>query len=197
MRKAEWKDKKLFSDIFTEVFSENTGTTWVLRNNISLEKALRRLAVYSFVKGMVKDGVYISDNGRGIAICYKFNNKRFSLRYIWSEIIFTITAINIRKFPQILGRESYRKKKRPASGEYLYYWFLGALPSEHSAALELGKGILMEADRLGLPVYLETAVERLKPAYERYGFKTYHYWEEKDKGIQFWFLKREPNIPIP
>ncbi len=193
MRKAGWKDKNLFCKIFSEVFSGNTGTTWVLRKNINPKKALNRLARYSYIKGMVKDGVYISDNGKGIAVCYKFNKNRFSLRYILSEIIFAITALNIRKLPQILSRESYRRKKRPASGEYLYFWFLGAFPSERSAALELGKGILKEADRLGLPMYFETAVERLKPVYERYGFETYHYWEEKDKGIQFWFLKREPN----
>ena len=191
MRKAEWKDKSLFCEIFTQVFSGNTGTTWVLRKNINPEKALRRLARYSYIKGMVKDGVYFSDNGKGIAICYKFNNNRFSLRHVWSEIIFAITAMDLRKLPQILSRESYREKKRPASGEYLYFWFLGALPSERSAALELGKDMLKEADRLGLPIYLETAVERLKPAYERYGFETYHYWQEKEKDIQFWFLKRE------
>ena len=196
MRKASWKDRDLYIEIFTEVFAGNTGITWVLRKNINPCKGLRRLARYSFVKGMVKDGVYISDNGKGIAICYKFNNNRFSLRIIWSEIIFALGALSIIRLPRVLHRESYKKKKRPASGEYLYFWFLGALPSERSAALELGKDIVKEADRLGLPIYLETAVERLKPAYERYGFETYHYWEEKKKDIQFWFLKREPNTPI-
>jgi len=193
MRKAEWKDRELFIKIFAEVFADNTGTTWVLRKSVKPEKALRRMARYSFVKGMIKDGVYISDNEKGIAVCYKFNKNRYSLRAIWSELIFAAGAVNILRLPQILKRESYRNKKRPASGEYLYYWFLGALPSERSAGLELGKGILEEADSMGLPVYLETAVERLKPAYERFGFRTYHYWEVQEKGIQFWFLKLEPH----
>jgi len=137
MRKASWKDRDLFIEIFTEVFAGNTGTTWVLRKNIDPRKGLRGLARYSFVKGMARDGVYISDNRKGIAICYKFNNNNFSFREAWSDLRFAFCAMSIRKLPQIISRESYRKNKRPASGEYLYFW------------------------------------------------------EEKERGIQFWFLKRE------
>ena len=193
MRKAKWSDKELYADIFTEVFAGNTGTTWVLRKNIRQEKALRRMAMYTFVKGMIRDGVYISDNENGIGVCFRFNYRKFSIRSIWAELVFAITALSIRKLPQILRREAYRKNKRPASGNYLYYWFLDARPGERSAALEMGKEMLEIADNMNLPIYLETAVERIKPVYERYGFETFHYWEIKEKSIQFWFLKHEPN----
>jgi len=195
MRKATWHDKELVVDIFTEVFAANTGTTWVLRESLNNRKGLRRLARYAFTRGMLKDGVFVSDNEKGIAICYRQNAGAFSLKGLWSEIVFALTAANIWRLPEIVGRESYRKKQRPASGDYLYYWFLGVLPHGQSAALELGIEMLELADKMQLPVYVETAVERIKPVYERYGFDTYHYWENKKKGIQFWFLKREPHTP--
>ena len=42
-----------------------------------------------------------------------------------------------------------------------------------------------------LPIYPETAMERNKKVYSRYGYDMYHYREEKDKDIRFWFIKRE------
>ena len=193
MRKALYADRDLYCDIFTTMFAGNTGTTWVLRKSINPKKALRRMAGYTFALGMAKKGVYISDNNKGIAVCHRCDTKVPSLGEIWAEIVFAITALNLKNLPGILRRESYRKKQRPSSGKYLYFWFLGALPGERSAAMELGKGIVREADKLNLPIYLETAEERLKPVYERYGFETFHFWEQKEKGIRFWFLKREPH----
>ena len=52
--------------------------------------------------------------------------------------------------------------------------------------------VFRQAIKENIPIYLETAVRRNKQVYERYGFKTYHYWEEKDENIQFWFMKWEP-----
>ena len=46
--------------------------------------------------------------------------------------------------------------------------------------------------RDGLPVYLETAMDRNRAVYERYGFETYHFWEDREKNIRFWFMKLEP-----
>jgi len=68
MRKASWKDRDRFIEIFTEVFAGNTATTWVLRKNIKPRKGLRKLARYAFVKGMIKDGVYFSDERNSILV---------------------------------------------------------------------------------------------------------------------------------
>ena len=49
------------------------------------------------------------------------------------------------------------------------------------------------ATELNLPIYLETAMERTKVAYERYGFETFHYWEDPSGNIKFWFMKWDPS----
>lgn len=196
MRKATWKDRHTVIDIFSNSFKNNIGTTWVLRKNLSVEKGIKRLAMYAFIKGYVREGVFLSDNEKGVAICYKFNYKVFSLLEVWSNIVLGITAISIQRLPKILSIGAYRKNIRPQSGEYLYGWFLGVNPGGETAALELSLGILKLGDELNLPVYIDTAVEKAKPVYERYGFETFHYWEDKKKGIQYWFLKREPHTSM-
>lgn len=192
MRRATWNDREKAIAILTETFAENPGSLWLLRKGINRKKGIERLCRYVFIKSMVRDGAWISDNETGVALCYRFNNRVFSLRENISMLWFAITSISFSRYREVRYREIYREKQRPGDGNYLYFWFFGVAKGGGNAALELGKGILREADRLNLPVYLETALPRMKPLYERYGFTTYHYWEEKEKDIIFWFLKREP-----
>jgi hypothetical protein len=141
----------------------------------------------------VREGAWISDNDSGVALCYLFNKKVFSPREIISMLWFAVSSISFSRYPEVRYRELYREKQRPPDGNYLYFWFFGVTGEGGRAAWELGRGILEEADRLQLPVYLETAIPRMKPIYERFGFSTYHYWEDKEKDIRFWFMKRDPS----
>ena len=79
----------------------------------------------------------------------------------------------------------------------MYFWFLGVLPGARGSVFELGWSVVDEAKRLNMPIYLETAMERNKAAYERYGCKTYHYWEDPKRNIRFWFMKREADATNP
>jgi hypothetical protein len=66
------------------------------------------------------------------------------------------------------------------------------LPAGGRAVYELRDEIFELAGKENLPIYLETAMERTKSAYKRYGFQTYHYWEEPAENIKFWFMRWEP-----
>lgn len=192
MRRATWHDRKKVMAVLTETFGDNPGSLWLLRKGINRKKGIERLCRYVFIKSLAREGAWISDNESGVALCYRFNHKIFSLREIISMLWFAVTSISFSRYPEVKYRESYREKQRPHDGNYLYFWFFGVAGGGGSAARELGMGILEEADRLNLPVYLETALPRMKPIYERFGFTTYHSWEENEKDIMFWFLKREP-----
>ena len=65
-------------------------------------------------------------------------------------------------------------------------------PGVGGAVFELRDAIFEMATQVNLPIYLETAIERNKVAYERYGFETFHYWEDPAENIKFWFMKWEP-----
>lgn len=194
MRKATKKDKDKVVEIIAKTFETNPGVIWMFKKGGDHNKYLKRLATYAFFKSVVRNGVFISSNEKGVALCYQYNCKKFSVTEIFYQLWFVFSSINLWFIPNVLKRESYRKKMRPESGEYLYFWFLGVLPGGNEAAFELKNTILEQAYHYKIPVYLETAVERNKKIYEKVGFKTYHYWEDKDQNIRFWFMKWEPDL---
>ena len=191
MRKVTKNDEEKVVDIITATFLENPGVNWLLRKGGSKEKKVRTLAAYAFIKAFLRDGVYLSSNEKGVALCYKYNLKIFSLKEFLYELKFALFAIDLRRVRKVLQREAYRKSIRPLSGEYLYFWFFGVLPGGEGAAYELGRAIFKKAQVEKTPIYLETAMERNQRIYERFGFRTYHYWEDKKENIQFWFMKWE------
>ena len=59
------------------------------------------------------------------------------------------------------------------------------------ALFEIAKEIIEVSKKNKLPIYLETAMERNMKVYSRYGYEVYHYWEEEEKDIRFWFMKKD------
>ena len=192
MRKATWKERHQVVEIISHMFENNKGSVWVLRKNIDQKKGIKHLARYVFAKAYNRGGAYMSNNNKGAALCYRYNNKKFSLVEAWYYLVFAITSASFRRATEIFYRESYREKQRPPSGDYLYFWFLGVLPAGDKAVFELSWELFRESERTGLPIYLETTIERMMKVYARYDFEMYHYWEEKNKDIQYWFMRKEP-----
>jgi len=192
MKPATRSDKNLVVAIITDTFEKNPGVNWLLRTSGNRRKKIKRLAEFAFIKALDRNGVFISSNRKGVAICYPFNQNKFSLIEMFYELRFALSSIKLSRLPEVLKREAYRKKQRPTSGKYLYFWFLGVLPGGDKAAYELKDAIFDYAQKVNLPIYLETAMERNKIIYERYGFQTFHYWNDEKENIRFWFLKWDP-----
>lgn len=192
MREISWAEKKKAVTILTETFENNPGSAWLLRNGINRRKGIKRLCNFVLIHSFVRNGAFISDNGKGIALCYRFNKKAFSLREFFAMLWFGITSISFKRYGEVMSRESYRRGLRPVDGNYLYFWFFGVAGGGGRDAWDLARGIFSLADREGLDIYLETALPRMKPIYERFGFTTYHFWEDKEKNIMFWFMMRKP-----
>lgn len=193
MQLAENSDKKTVVHIISTMFKNNPGVNWMFSNKGSLDKKLKRLAEYAFVKCYNKKGVFLSNNKKGVALIYRSDIDQFSLRETLYQLKFVLLSIDKTKLKDILFRESYRNKIRPHNTPYYYFWFLGILKDGEKAAFEFHKEILNMADKEKLPIYLETTVERNKIIYEKMGFTTYHFWRDEKKNIQFWFMRR--NIP--
>jgi len=193
MRKASLAEKDKVIDIISSTFDTNQGINWLIKKRGRHKKKIYRLASYAFYKSYLREGAFISSNEKGVALCYKFNYQVFSIREVIYLLWFALFSINPSRILKVLKRESYRRSKRPESGDYLYFWFLGVIPDGRGAVYELRDAIFELATELNLPIYLETAMERTKVAYERYGFETFHYWEDPAENIKFWFMKWEPS----
>ncbi len=193
MRKASLAEKDKVIDIISSTVDTNPGVNWLIKKRGRHKKKIYRLASYAFYKSYLREGAFISSNEKGVALCYKFNYQVFSIREVIYLLWFALFSINPSRIPKVLKRECYRRSKRPESGDYLYFWFLGVIPDGRGAVYELRDAIFELATKINLPIYLETAMERTKVAYERYGFETFHYWEDPVENIKFWFMKWDPS----
>ncbi len=187
MRSANLSDRQLIVDIIAHTMSENRGISWMLKS--SDIKHLKNLAQYAFYKAYYKKGAYISSNNKGMALCFKFNTPLRSITPIIHEIIFFIKSVKLSSIPKILKLEAYKKKQRPTNGEYLYFWFFNTVKDNDGAGFEIKNEIFNMAKKERLPIYAETSKLRNKIVYEHFGFKTYHYFEDKNKDLQYWFMK--------
>lgn len=191
VRLAQPKDRDLVIQVMTTMFADNPAVLSLIAPGKNKQSGIQSLAEFAFQKCFHRNGVWISSNEKAVALCYRFNSGGFSFKGFLYELRFALTFIGLSRLPKILAREAYRKKQRPADGNYFYFWFFAALPDAEEAAFELKNGLFDLARKAELPIYTETSVERNRKIYERYGFETFQKWEEPEENITFWFLKRE------
>lgn len=194
MTKATKADESLVIDIIAESFPSNPSVLSVIKNDKKEPQRMRWLARFVFRTALRKGGIYLSKDRTGVAICYQYNSHKETLIDYWDQLVLAITAIGLERIIKVLKRDSYVKKKRPKSGNFLYFWFFGVSNEGkgRGAAHELQKVIFSEAERLQLPIYLETSIAKNKRVYERYGFEVYHTWDYKSEGITLWFMRSKP-----
>lgn len=190
MRKASVSDKDLVIKIISETFMENEGVNWMFSKRGSKDKKLRRLAEFTFWKCYNRDGVYLSDNEMGVALCYRNDKKVFSLKEKFFELKYALTSIPWKRIPEVLKREASRNKIRSQDEVFYYFWFLGVLKEGTNAGFELYQEIEDIARADNIPIYLETAMEKNMKVYSRRGYECYHHWKDDVKGIDFWFLRK-------
>ena len=180
-------------EILIQTFDEVQGIKWVVNCNRNKEQKLRALAEYAFEKSLLRNGVFLSDDETGVALFYRKNFESNLFYDVVNEIKLIVNALSLRRIPEILFRESYRKKIRPQQTDYYYFWMFGVMDNGkgRGAARDLKNSLMEKAAAEGLPVYAETSLERNSKVYERMGFKLYHYWEVKKKDIRLWFVKKE------
>lgn len=194
VKQANLSDESTVVDIITESFKNNPSVISSVKNDDKLDMRIEELARYAFRTAISRNGVLLSSNNKGVAICYHFNIKKTSFTDYWNQIRLVCKAIGISKVFTLLKREKYINKIRPKEGNYLYFWFFGVKESyrRSAAAKELKTAIFKESDDNQLPIYLETSVEQNKIVYQRFGFEIYHSWHRKDHTL--WFMKRDPKF---
>ncbi len=183
-------DKKDAVKIITDTFLANPSVNVVIGDKGNKRKKIERLADYAFIKALNRQGAYVSENKMGTALFFKSNVKGANLKELYYEVRFAL-SIPIKKVFQTLKREAYLKNNR-AYTEYYFFWFLGVKDGGGRAGFELKDVLFKKAQDIQLPILLETSVERNVRIYERYGFETYHIWDDEVNGVRLWFMKKDP-----
>jgi ribosomal protein S18 acetylase RimI-like enzyme len=77
-----------------------------------------------------------------------------------------------------------------------YLWVLGVQPDRQGQGFggQLMAPILSQADRDGLPCYLETESERNVAFYRKHGFEVAHEGDIPGYGLRLWMMKCEANL---
>ena len=118
----------------------------------------------------------------------------------WLHYIYlAFFVIKISRLRNVYLREQNIRKIRHLKIEekqdrdYLYIWFLAQEIScrNLTGLVEAKNFILKKANRLKLPMYMETTDKRLLTMYKRCGFVFYESLKDTDSNLQIWFGRYE------
>ncbi|HNP08180.1 MAG TPA: GNAT family N-acetyltransferase [Cyclobacteriaceae bacterium] len=175
MRKGSESDKNLVVDILSKSFLDNKSTNYVVKQDHKREDRIRRLVEYSFYQCIYFGEVLISDNNKGCALIMIPSQKRFSIRAIFWDIKLALSAIGLTRVLKVMKREKIVKTHHP-NDKVCYLWFIGVDPlyQNEGTGSKLLMEILDKYDKRGMPIYLETSVDRNLPWYKRFGFEIFN-----------------------
>lgn len=190
MRKAQITDKSLVLKIISEKYAQVPTLRFMLRDYKD-PRFIRRLAQYAFDFAIRREAVYLSDNGKAVAICYWKGEKGRNLYDIYLQLRLVVSAFSLRRLPQIIKHSNEVSKHHPTDKPFLYFWFYGALAEEKqgSSARELAFGIMRIAKENNSDIYTETTMEQNKRVYERFGFTVYHESYNDAGRFPVWFMR--------
>ncbi|MCG8702037.1 MAG: hypothetical protein MI922_28540 [Bacteroidales bacterium] len=194
MRKANYNDKDRVVQILSESFDNNPHFNYIIKNDKRRKKRITRLARYAFEYGIQRNGIYISENGYGVAIIFNSDKLKNTLRDYWFQLVLVLKVFGITRSLKVHKLETTIKRIRPTSKQFLYFWFLGVANKGRgsNAARELQQFIFDLSYRKNLPILLETTTMRNKLIYNRYGIKDYYLYTENNGELNVWFLYRNP-----
>lgn len=169
----------------------------IVKDDSKRKKRFHYLARYMVEKAIEKDGLIVSENGRGIAILYRtHHNDRKFFKDMIQDLKLAYHVTGIRKGLKVMKTQKYVREQRPKEGEYLYCWFWGILEDSRGSddsktAYQMKNRFYEIAKDLQLPIYAETRIRRISLAYRRYGFELFHEWDHPS-GDRMYFLRYTP-----
>jgi ribosomal protein S18 acetylase RimI-like enzyme len=192
MIKATENNKNHIIDILTKSFNDNKSTNWAVKKDKKRLMRIAGLMHYACDLCEAQNGAFLSDDQTG-AILYDFpRTSKYTISRLRNDIRFILNVIGPERLLRVLKRENYIKKFHPDE-EYIYLWFLGVLPEWQGNGT--GSKMLSElidlADKINLPIYLETSNPRNLELYKRFGFSVYHVWDSDFIGFPIWFMRTD------
>lgn len=192
MKLARLSDKEKVVEILLESFATNPTFQFLIRNNKRKQHYVERIASYAFDFAIRRRGVVLSNNEKGVALCFKYDYMKKDMIDIIRMVTLVIRAFAVRKIFKILRHTNYVEKTRPQCGDYYYFWFFGVLSEEQpkTSGRELAIHVLKKAESESKDIYAETTLEKNKRVYERFGFEVYKEWYNPENELNVWFMRK-------
>lgn len=188
MVNASPADKHCVVDILAKAFEDNKSVNYIIKQDQSRKRRIKRLMEYSFDVCHLFGEVLLSDDKRACALIVWPEKKRTSLKSALLDIKLMVTCIGLSNIKKALVREGKIKKLQPKEPMY-YLWFIGVDPLEQHRGI--GSQLLREIiERYALEqraICLETSTLRNIPWYQRFGFEIYN---ESNFGYTLYFLRK-------
>ena len=188
MRQATFEDKNTVVDILARSFQDNRSVNYIIAQDHSRNKRLRRLMQYSFDYCQLFGQIFLSDDKKACALLVYPDKKKTSLKSIALDIKLAFGAIGIPRITRALRRESIINALHP-NPQISYLWFIGVIPSDQNKGKgsDLMNQIVEQNKDLNREIFLETSTEKNIPFYRKFGFQIY---KELDFGYKLYCLKR-------
>ncbi|MCF1714402.1 GNAT family N-acetyltransferase [Flavihumibacter sp. RY-1] len=189
MKQALYKDKILIVNILVHSFADNKSIKYIVKQDSRKEERLRKLMAYSFERCYRFGEVYLTEDKKACALILFPHKKKTSLSALLLDLDLAFSVIGLSNLKKVLSRESKIKQLYPKSPFY-YLWFIGVYPADQNKGIgkTLLNEILTNAEREGLPVYLETSTRKNITWYEQFGFVTYN---KLDFGYELFCMRRD------
>ncbi|MDZ4667908.1 MAG: hypothetical protein SGJ00_08485 [bacterium] len=195
MKNASKADKERVVKIICESFNTNPHVDFIVKNDAKRPQRMAALAAYAFEVGMRKNGVYLTDDGLGVAIIFKYDKFKLSLYEYWLQLGLVFKVFTPARAIMVDKLESLIKRNRASNISFLYLWFFGVADESLGSTngRDLMKFIFKLSQEAKLPIYLETSLRRNMIIYKRFGFEEYNILNTKKKDLTMWYMKRPFN----
>jgi len=185
------KDKEITLEIVAKAFYENPRMQTILRKG-KTEKRIKYLANYAYNLVKKYNGVYLSKDKSTVLIYYRKSQYKMTLKDYFNYIVMFIKHIRPSQLIPTYKREKYIESLRPDIPDYIYVWVLGSKPDNKSlrGLADIRDHLFGLSEELGIPVVMETTVDKVIKLYEYVGFKLYHTWNDESTGLKVRFFHR-------
>jgi len=189
-------DREIIISIVSSAFEQNPRAVAMMRKK-NPARSVRLMTEYAYTLVEKFDGIYLSEDKTTVLFYYlESEYKRTFIDYLRYGKMF-MKAIRFSQLIPTLKREKYIKSLRLPYEDYIYVWVLGSDPTTTSVRglADIRDHLFGLSEKLQLPILIETTVEKVRKLYRYVGFEEYHEWEDKEAGINVWFLERKVNPP--
>ena len=192
MKEAQITDKNRVVKIICESFNTNPHVNFIVKKDEKRSDRMVVLAEYAFKYGMRRNGVFLTDDGLGVAIIFNYAKVKMNLYEYWLQVILVFKCFTLSRSFMVDKLESLIKKNRASDVEFLYLWFFGV--ADEALGTTNGRDLMKFIFKMSfdqkLPIYLETSLRRNTIIYKRFGFEEYNVFETGKKDLIMWYMKR-------
>jgi GNAT superfamily N-acetyltransferase len=194
VQKATVADVPVLTGVLAQAFAHDPVINWIVRQDAKRDDGVRRFFDLSLRRLTLPYGeVYTTLDRSGAALWTPPGRWKLGPAEQLRLVPQGVRVTGLRRLPAVMLGLDALERRHPRA-EHYYLLELGVLPSFQGQGIgtALMQPVLAQCDRTGAPAYLETAVERNLPLYERNGFRITEEFQIPHGGPKAWLMWRAP-----